>query len=155
MKLDDNYPLDMFEPLWGLFYSLFDDEEIESVKEVWNELKDSQEYWESYEDHFRELDDSESENLSKIMSCDKFNVFMDNGLKEQNGDGYWADPHLIACAMNKNEAIIITEENLNNKPMRKIPYVCKELNKEGYNIKCINLLDFLRHKGVKFQISLK
>lgn len=153
MKLDEHYPSDLFDSLWDLFYSLFDDNEIESVKEAWNELKDSQEYWKFYESCFRELDDSESENLGKIMSCGKFENFIKNSLK-QNKNVYWADPHLIACAMNHEDSVIITEENLNNKPTRKIPYVCNELNKDGYNIECINLLDFLRQKGVKFSISL-
>lgn len=153
MKLDEHYPSDLFDSLWDLFYSLFDNNEIESVKEVWKELRDSQDYWKHYEYCFRDLDDSESENLSKIMSYGKFEDFIKNGLK-QNKDVSWADPHLIACAMNHEKGVIITEENLNNNPTRKIPYVCKELNKEGYNIECINLLDFLREKGVKFNISL-
>lgn len=40
--------------------------------------------------------------------------------------------------------IVVTEENLNRNPQRKIAYVCKELG-----ISCINLIDFLREVKVK------
>lgn len=144
----DKLPSDIFKSLWDLFYSMLDDGSMFSVKEVWLELKDSQNVWEDYKDCFRELNDSETEHMTCIMSCDKFEVFIRNGQK--SNDEPWADPFLIACAMDKDEAIIITEENLNSHRERKIPYVCEELNKHGFNIKCLNLFDFLRYNKITF-----
>ena len=54
--------------------------------------------------------------------------------------GLWADPHLIAYAITKN-AIVITDENLNNNLERKIPYVCNELG-----IACMNFNDFMEYQ---------
>lgn len=147
----DRLPYDLFKPLWDLFYSMFDDGSMFSVKEVWLELKDSQDVWKDYEDCFRELNDSETEHMTCIMSSDKFKEFIHNGQK--SNDEPWQTPFLIACAMDKNEAIIITEENLNNNPKRKIPYVCEELNEYGFNIKCLNLFDFLRYNKITFKIT--
>lgn len=145
----DNFPSDIFESLWNLFYKMFDEEVMFSVKEVWNELKDSQESWQDYKDYFRDIDDKEQEYLNTFMSCDEFEAFIENGLKDNSNT--WADPFLISCAMNKDNAAIITEENLNHKPMCKINHVCDVLNeKYGYNIKYYNLFDFLRHKNIKF-----
>ena len=48
----------------------------------------------------------------------------------------WADPHLIACAMEDSEIVVITQEN---RPESKIPHVCQKLN-----IKCINLFEFIK-----------
>lgn len=144
----DNLPEDIFKGLWDYVRVNFDTGEWFSVREVWKELKDSQQYWEDYEHCFRELDDKESEYMGYVVSSEKFTVFQDNGMK--SNDEPWADPHLIACAMNSDEAIIITEENLNSQPLRKIPYVCQELNKECFNITCISFYDFLRQNNIKF-----
>ena len=58
----------------------------------------------------------------------------------KNNKGHWADPHLIACAMeDKTEIVVVTQESRTNKPQGKIPYVCKRLN-----IKSINLLEFIK-----------
>ena len=59
------------------------------------------------------------------------------GLEEN--DGHWADPYLVACAMEDSNLIIISEESSRKKPERKIPYVC---NEKG--IRCIKVLEFLR-----------
>lgn len=144
----DKFPQDIFESLWGVFYNLFEDKNMFSVKDAWKELKDSKEMWKAYEDCFRDITDEESKYVTYILSSSKFEVFVRHG-KDEN-DEWWADPYLIACAMAKDDSIIITEENLNNKPKRKIPYVCNELNKKGCNIRCMSLFDFLRYKKIKF-----
>ena len=40
--------------------------------------------------------------------------------------------------------IVVTQENMNHNPERKIEYVCKELK-----IPCFNFLEFLRDVSVK------
>ena len=78
--------------------------------------------------------------MTKILEDSRFEVFKNNGKKE----GPWADPHLIACAMVDNLVVVVTEENLNRRPQRKIAYVCKELG-----IPCINFVEFLREANVR------
>lgn len=62
--------------------------------------------------------------------------FVTHGLEEN--DSYWADPHLIACAMEDSNIVIVSEESSRNYPQRKIPYVC-----EQKGIRCIKVLEFL------------
>ena len=138
--LQDKYPKDIpiFEPIYNKVYEMFEKEELFSVREVYEELKDSQEFWEDYKDCFRELTEKESKNVSDILCSDEFKVFVEQGMK--NNKGHWADPHLIACAMeDKTEIVVVTQESRTNKPQGKIPYVCKRLN-----IKSINLLEFIK-----------
>ena len=82
---------------------------------------------------FRKL----SKNLPKILYDKQFETFVKWGMRESKK--HWADPQLIACAMENKDIIIISQESSNNNPQRKIPYVC---NKKG--IKCIKLIEFLR-----------
>lgn len=89
-----------------------------------------------YEDCFRELTEPESDNVTKILGDPDFSVFVTHGLEEN--DSYWADPHLIACAMEDSNIVIVSEESSRNYPQRKIPYVC-----EQKGIRCIKVLEFL------------
>ena len=116
---------------------MFEEGDLFSVREVYEELRDSQEYWQDYEECFRELTEKESENITEILGSQEFSVFVRWGLQEN--DGHWADPHLVACAMEDSNLVIISEESSRNNPQRKIPYVC---NKKG--IRCIKVLEFLR-----------
>ena len=133
-----HYPNDMliFQPVYIKLDEMFENGELFSIREVFEELEDSQEYWGDYEECFRELTKNESKNLPKILYDKQFETFVKWGMRESKK--HWADPQLIACAINK-DIIIISQESSNNNPQRKIPYVC---NKKG--IKCIKLIEFLR-----------
>lgn len=137
--LQDNYPKDIpfFEPIYNKIYEMFENGRLFSVREVFEELKDSQEFWEDYKKFFRELTDEESKNVSEILCSEEFKVFVEKGMND-NG-GYWADPHLIACAMEDSEIVVITQESRTNKPEGKIPFVCRKLS-----IRSINLLEFIK-----------
>lgn len=139
VELEDRYPMDIpvFEPIYSKLNQMFENEKIFSIREAYEELKDSKEYWEDYEECFRELTEKESENVSEILGSKEFSVFVKWGLKEN--DEHWADPYLIACAMEDSNLVIISEESSRNHPQRKIPYVC---GKKG--IRCIKVLEFLR-----------
>ena len=39
-------------------------------------LRDSQEYWQDYEEFFRELTEKESENVTEILGSQEFSVFV-------------------------------------------------------------------------------
>ena len=137
--LQDNYPNDIpiFEPIYNKVFEMFDNGELFSVKEVYEELKDSQEFWQDYKHCFRELTENETKNVSDILCSEEFKVFVEKGMNG-NGDN-WADPHLIACAMEDYDIVVITQESRTNKPEGKIPYVC---GKKG--IRSINLLEFIK-----------
>lgn len=137
-ELEIRYPIDIpvFEPIYTKLNQMFEEEDLFSVREAFEELKDSQDYWGDYEECFRELTEQESENVNKILGDSEFSVFVTHGMEEN--DGYWADPHLIACAMEDSEITIISEESSRNHPQRKIPYVC-----EQKGIRCIKVLEFL------------
>lgn len=138
-ELENKYPMDIpvFEPIYFKLNKMFENGDLFSVREAYEELRDSQEYWGDYEECFRELTEKESENVAEILGTEEFSVFVRWGLKES--DTHWADPHLIACAMEDSDLIIISEESSRNHPQRKIPYVC---DKKG--IRCIKVLEFLR-----------
>ena len=139
--LRDYYPPDVFPSIWNLILQMFEEGTMFSVKEVFYELKDYQDYWKKYEDCFIEL--SDFDNLNFIMSDSKFEVFQKQGLKKSNDDK-WADPYLIACAMGDENLTILTEESLNNNAQSKIPYVCNELG-----IGCVNIIGLLKDMNLK------
>ena len=136
--LQDRYPNDipLFEPIYNKVYEMFENGELFSVREVYEELKDSQEFWEEYKYCFRALTENESKNVSEILCSEEFKVFVEKGLKD---GGNWADPYLIACAMEDSEVVVITQESRTNKPVSRIPFVCSKLN-----IRSINLLEFIK-----------
>ena len=137
-ELEIRYPIDIsiFEPIYTKLNQMFEEGDLFSVMEVFEELKDSKDYWGDYEECFRELTDEESENVNKLLNNPDFSVFVSNGMNKNNG--YWADPHLIACAMSDSSVVVISEESSRNSPQSKIPYVCGELG-----IRCIKVLEFL------------
>ena len=137
-ELEYRYPnhITVFEPIYKKLNQMFEDGELFSVREVFEELKNSQDYWEDYEECFRELTESESEKVSELLGDPEFSVFISHGMN--NNDGFWADPHLIACAMEDPEVVIVSQESLRREPQRKIPYVC-----EQKGIRCIKVLEFL------------
>ena len=141
IEIGDYYPKDIFPTLWEEIFKLFEDGTLFSIKEVYEELMDSKKLWKDYEDYFRELTENEYNEINGILSNKKFIEFKNHGL---DAGSLWADPYLIACAKTNNDVTIVTQENLNHNPKRKIPYVCIELN-----IPCINFFSFLRQIKIK------
>lgn len=141
IHFEEQYPIDILPTLWEKVFKLFEEKKVFSVAEAYAELEDSQEIWCDYEKSFRELTDEESKVVNDILTDPRFEVFKRWGLKED--DKPWADPHIIACAK-VNGDIVVTQENLNRKPERKIAFVCDNLN-----IPCINFLEFLRESNIK------
>lgn len=141
IHFEEQYPYDVFPSLWEKVFQLFEVEKLFSVREAYEELEDSQEIWEDYKDCFKELNSQESQVVLDILADSRFEVFTRWGFKED--DSPWADPYLIAYAK-VNDGIVVTQENLNRTPQRKMAFVCKELG-----IPCINFLKFLREANVK------
>ena len=72
------------------------------------------------------------------LNSKDFSVFVKYGLEDNEGD-YWEDPELIACAMEDNEVVVVSQESSRKHPQRKIPYVYEQLG-----IRCIKSLEFLK-----------
>ena len=123
MQFEDRFPQDILPSLWDEIYKLFEEGTVFSVRAVYEELEDSQNLWRDYKSYFRELSVEETQAVGKILADSRFKVFKNHGTSE----GPWADSHLIACAMVDELVIVVTEENLNRTPQRKIGYVCKKL----------------------------
>lgn len=145
IDLENNFPEDIFQSIHELCYNMFEEGKLFSVKAVFIELKDSSEKWKKYEDKFRELNNNETKKLGELLHEDKFQVFVNHGVKNNQGNGDWADPHLIACALENDNVIVVSNESSTNHPKRKIPYVCDECG-----ITCVNFFDFLRMMEFKF-----
>lgn len=137
----------IFVGLWDNVYEMVEEKELLSVVDVLNELKQSTDpiddvltRWKNEKRFFIESGDNEEKILTEIMNDPKFEVF-----RTRSPDrGSWADPHLIACAESR-KAVVITNETLNSKPLRKIPYVCKERN-----LKYMSLLDMMEYLDWEF-----
>lgn len=121
IELERRYPSDIsfFKPIHQMVGQMFKNGEIFPINEVFKELEDSQELWEDYKSYFRNLTRKESENVSEILQSDEFNVFIEWGLKGESR--FWADPQLVACAMEDCEIIIVSEESSIHTPERKLP----------------------------------
>ena len=143
IELCERYPYEIFPDIYdGIIFKMFETGELFSVTEAYEELRDSQEFWQDYKDYFRDLTIEESKNLDEILSSEEFEVFRNWGMKEN--DGHWADPYLVACAMGDSEIVVVSEESSLKNPQRKIPYVC---NKKG--IRCIKLLEFFKEMNLQ------
>ena len=129
----------IFKSLWGNIYEMCDHGTLFSVKEVYAELgrgeDDIQGKWEQKNFIFVELGENEQKALEDL---ERFEAFQRSGANSTSG--LWADPHLIAYGITTN-AIVITEENLNHNPERKIPHVCNELG-----VGCMNFNDFMEYR---------
>lgn len=138
IELCERYPYEIFPKVYDeIIFKMIENGDLFSVAEAYEELRDLQEFWKDYKDCFRDLTDAESENLAEIISSDEFEVFIRWGKKEN--DGHWADPYLIACAMEDSEIVVVSEESSLKHPQRKIPYVCSQKG-----IRCIKLLEFFK-----------
>jgi hypothetical protein len=139
IELEDRYPPDIsfFKPIYEKIDQMFKDGKIFSINEVFKELEDSKDFWKEYKGYFRVLTRKESENVSEIFESEDFEAFINWGLKGRNK--IWADPQLVACAMEDSDIVVVSEESSIHTPERKLPFVC---DKKG--IPYIKLLDLLR-----------
>lgn len=138
----------VFESLWENIESGVKEKKLYSIDLVKNELEKGHDQankpWNKFhEDYNFFIDVSECKNSDKYMEIvgelERFEEFQ-KGLEKD----IWADPFLIAIAYIEKD-IVITEENLNKNPKRKIPYVCEELG-----IKCMTFDEFMIEQGWKW-----
>lgn len=138
----DNYNPKIFKSLWYNIYSMIENREIFSIKEVEREINKSDDRinqkWQeinSQYDFFKDLSDCPNADKywNTIQDLEYFEEFQNFGNRSQ----LWADPYLIAVGK-VEDIIVVTDEKMTYNPKRKIPYVCDKLN-----IKCMSLDDFM------------
>jgi len=140
------YP-ESFPNFWIKFENLIGEQKIASVREVKKEIEylkrgDSLEEWtKNNPSFFHDPTVSELNLITKIYSVRHFKQNMDKRKFLQGGP--FADPFLIAKAMN-NAATLITQEQFKENSAR-IPNICAH-----FGIECMDLKSFLQRENWKF-----
>jgi hypothetical protein len=142
-----HYYRDSFPSFWRLFNTMIVDENILSVREVHNEIKDYSrkdelEAWAKTNAYF--FVDPTTEELEFITQI--YNVpHFSNSISQQKllRGGPFADPFLIAKAYVEQGTVITLEKLKPN--ATKIPNIC-----EHFKIPCIDLQGFLKQKKWSF-----
>lgn len=136
---------EVFPSLWENFHSMVDQGIIFSLKEVQGELNNSHGkvklYWNEVDsklqdqnmEFFKEIYDDDINCLTNLEDFEEFQ-------KEGENKPFFADPLLIATAMNRG-CVVLTDERRLNSP-KSIPYVCKEVD-----VSCMNLTEFMIYHG--------
>lgn len=134
-------PNGIFSPIWKKIENMIKSQEIISSVEVYREIKersdDVYEWCMKNRKIFKEFDDCQINNIGQVLKQYDRSHFQ----SKLNTLGPWADPCLIALTICE-EGVIITKEN-KNKPNR-IPVIARH-----FNIRSINLLEFLEEIGIK------
>ena len=139
------YPIDVFPSLWDKIGAMVDAGKLIAPNEVLEELKQKEgdtltEWVSAHKQMFRIEDIDLQENAVDIIN--RFPRLVD-----PNSNVTEADPFVIALARLTN-AVVITGEKatgqLESNPH--IPDVCRH-----YNVKCINILEFIREQGWIFR----
>jgi len=139
IELFRRYPQDIFVSIWKLIESMLLENRIIIIKDVVDELSrihdDVYEYVKEKKKNIFELTEDVQENLKDII-----NRFPDwvNPHNMSNA----ADPCLVALGRTF-DLKVITQETIKGNKLR-IPYVCAKIN-----VKCGNLIDFLREIRVR------
>jgi len=142
-----HYYRDSFFSFWTLFDEMVKEENILSVREVHNEIKnltrkDDLEAWaKSNPNFFHNPTPDELQFITKIYSVPHF--FNSISQRKLLKGGPFADPFIIAKAHVEN-ATVVSEEKLRPNAA-KIPNIC-----DHFKIPCINLQIFLKQNNWHF-----
>jgi len=142
IRLSDDYPPDVFAPLWRKLESLVGNGYAHAPREVLKELQivdDDVSKWAKQNRHiFRSVSHQQIEELKKVLKT--FPNFCD--FRKEVAD---ADPFLVAHALCEG-CVIVTDEKPSDPAAKiiKIPNVC-----QFYNIKCISLIELFREQKWK------
>ena len=136
----------VFKSLWNNIYNLVENKNIFSVSEVQLEISkidDSvNKKWETIHENsgfFVDLSEKNNSNdyWQAMSELEIFEVFQKHGENKTT----WADPYLIAVGM-VDGSTVVTNENADKHPERKIPYVC-----ENVGVNCLNFDEFMINQG--------
>ena len=136
------YPKEIFPAIWDKLENMVKRGELISPEEVYKEIEaggDSISQWcKQNKKMFKDIDDCQTQELNEIEKNYDPNYWK----TQMNKDTPWADPWLIALSICE-DAIIVTDER--NSPNH-IPYIAKFFRK-----RCLNLLDFFKEIGIKYE----
>lgn len=135
-----------FPSLWENFHALLSEEELISVREVYNEInsrEDTLTSWAKKEKDklFSEPTIEEFQFVSEIFQVQHFQAMI-RKQKMLQGNPV-ADPFVIARAKVLDCQVVTTEKFRENST--KIPNIC-----EYFSIQCINLEEFMEQEGWTF-----
>ncbi|MDH4129556.1 MAG: DUF4411 family protein [Spirochaetota bacterium] len=138
----NRFPPDIFPSIWQEIDNLIINNQLKAPREVYNELENQDdEILEWAKNHknnlFIDLDEYEQSLVIDILN--KFPKLIDYNKTKPD-----ADPFIIALAKSKGYTVV-TMERPGSFEYPKIPFVCKD-----YNVRCINILEFIRELGWSF-----
>lgn len=140
------YPMDIFPSIWVKLEDMVKREELISHVEVQKEIearKDPIYQWcKQNKKMFKDIDDCQIQKFNQIEG--KYDRTYWN--KEISKDTPWADPWLIALSICEDAIIVTDEKNTSNH----IPYIANAFQKQ-----CINLLNFFKKIGIKYEVKIK
>ncbi len=140
------YPRDIFPAIWEKLEGMVKRDELISHIEVHREIEamdDSLCQWcMQNKKMFKDVDDCQRQQMNKIEG--KYDQRYWN--TEINKDTPWADPWLIALSICEDAIIVADEKDTPNH----IPYVAN-----AFQRKCLNLLDFFKTIGIKYEVRVK
>lgn len=136
----------VFKSLWNNLYNMIDNNIIysvpevqleisgidDSVKEKWNEIHNNIGFFVDLSEK-----DNSLEYWSAMEELESFTTFQKHGETKK----YWADPYLIAVGI-VDGSTVVTNENSDKHPKRKIPYVCEQMG-----VECFNFDEFMIYQG--------
>ena len=129
-----------FQFIWNKISELFNNGELISNIEIFNEIKDDdlKNWLNNYKNHFFISDKNIQDNVTEILN--KYPQMIKSTAKSSSS----GDPFLVATALKYQKlgknVIVVTNEKTGDETNNqyKIPNVCKK-----YNIPCINLNSFI------------
>ncbi|MBC7361477.1 MAG: DUF4411 family protein [Candidatus Aminicenantes bacterium] len=143
------YPRDIFPAIWEKLESMVKKGELISPIEVYEEIeaRDDPIYqWcKQNRKMFKDIDDCQAQQLHQIER--KYDsTYWKNQMNIADASGKrkpWADPWVIALSICE-DAIIVTDEK--NAPNH-IPYIVRAIQRQ-----CLNLIDFFKVVGIKYEV---
>ena len=139
INLKNNYPREIFDSLWVNIESLIAKGLLVAPREVFHEIQRGDdeliEWVKRSKKMFVDLDLDQIEKVRDVLSNYE-------SLAAPQKESPHADPFIISLALSKGYSVITQESK--HKPGR-IPDVCNR-----YNIKCLNLLEFIKEQGWRF-----
>ncbi|RXJ60689.1 PIN domain-containing protein [Candidatus Marinarcus aquaticus] len=141
IDLFKHYKPEIFPTLWEKFDKLIEEDNLISVKEVYNEISNSTDAlgdWSKNNKHLFFQPDIEEYNI--ILEIFQVKHFQHIIRKQEILEGKpVADPFVIAKAKYLNACVVTTEKYSENGA--KVPNIC-----EHFNVKCMNLTHFMKEE---------
>ena len=151
INMKNNYPPEFFEPLWELITELNNDGRLIIIKSVKEESNRGNDYLSNQ--FFEDKQIVDDRRVPDVVNGSLRIIIKSLPANNRGSLGIWlkeADPWIIAYSLylkNRNEDVKILTDERPKENSLKIPTIS-----QLHNIECINLFDFFREEGVKFDI---